>query len=275
MKLSIITINLNNREGLQKTIESVISQTFRDFEWIVIDGGSTDGSAELIKQYAAHFAYWVSESDKGIYNAMNKGIRQAKGEWLQFLNSGDQLYEETTLQKVFAKEYNADVIYGNAKGINKNGSITDRILPDILAYSYLYGGWSISHQASYFKRNLFDNNLYNERFRIVSDCEYCLNLILRGCRFEHINQYVVWYDNNGISSVMMDTRWQEWKAVKASCPHHLIPDMDWISHFHQIYHNGRFCTVLTHFFLSIVARVSRYRNRIISWRIRIKNNVWN
>ena len=96
MKLSIITINLNNREGLQKTIESVISQTFRDFEWIVIDGGSTDGSAELIKQYAAHFAYWVSESDKGIYNAMNKGIRQAKGEWLQFLNSGDQLYEETT-----------------------------------------------------------------------------------------------------------------------------------------------------------------------------------
>ena len=85
MKLSIITVNLNNREGLQKTIDSVVNQTFRDFEWIVIDGGSTDGSKELIEQYADHFAYWVSEPDKGIYNAMNKGIKVAKGEYLQFL----------------------------------------------------------------------------------------------------------------------------------------------------------------------------------------------
>ena len=80
MKLSIITVNYNNREGLQRTIDSVVSQTFRDFEWIVIDGGSTDGSKELIKQYADHFSYWVSEPDKGIYNAMNKGILKATGE---------------------------------------------------------------------------------------------------------------------------------------------------------------------------------------------------
>ena len=249
MILSIITINLNNQEGLRRTIESVIAQTFHDFEWIIIDGGSTDGSAELIKQYAAHFTYWVSEPDKGVYNAMNKGIRQAKGEWLQFLNSGDLLYEKTTLQNVFDREYNSDVLYGNVKCVNKDGSIHDSIGIDILSYSYLYGGWTIPHQASFFRKKVFNENLYNERHRIVSDCEYCLNLILKGCRFEHINQFIVWYDNNGLSSVMLDTRWQEWSEVRNSCPPHLKPDMDWISHFRHVYYNGKFCTVLTKFFL--------------------------
>ena len=78
MKLSIITINYNNKAGLQKTIDSVVAQTWRDFEWIIIDGGSTDGSKELIEQYQQHFAYWCSEPDKGVYNAMNKGIDKAK-----------------------------------------------------------------------------------------------------------------------------------------------------------------------------------------------------
>ena len=89
MKLSIITINYNNREGLKKTINSVINQTFRDFEYILIDGGSEDGSKEIILQHEAQFSYWRSEKDHGIYNAMNKGILAAKGDYLLFLNSGD------------------------------------------------------------------------------------------------------------------------------------------------------------------------------------------
>ena len=135
MKLSIITVNLNNRDGLQKTIDSVICQTFRDFEWIVIDGGSTDGSKELIEQYADHFAYWVSEPDKGIYNAMNKGIKVAKGEYLQFLNSGDSLWNETTLQGVVPFfSGTTDIFYGDVAimkedkciGIKKNRSMVAR-----------------------------------------------------------------------------------------------------------------------------------------------------
>ena len=85
MKLSIITINYNNKEGLQRTIDSVIGQTWHDFEWIIIDGGSKDGSKELIEQYQQYFAYWCSEPDKGVYNAMNKGIKHAQGEYLLFL----------------------------------------------------------------------------------------------------------------------------------------------------------------------------------------------
>jgi glycosyltransferase involved in cell wall biosynthesis len=269
MKLSIITINLNNREGLRKTIESVVTQTFNDYEWIVIDGGSTDGSTELIKQYASHLAYWVSEPDKGVYNAMNKGIRQAKGEWLQFLNSGDLLYEKTTLQKIFDREYGPDVLYGNAKNVHKDGSISDYIAPDNVSYAYIYRK-AINHVASFFKRELFLDSLYNENFRIVSDWEYCLNLVLRGCRFEHINHFVVWYDNTGLSSRMLEVCYQEGLAVKEKCPPHLMVDVEWINHFYQVYYNGKFCTALTRFFLLIVSYVSRWRNRIVAWRIRIK-----
>ena len=113
MKLSIITVNLNNRIGLERTINSVVSQTFKDFEWIVIDGGSTDGSKELITQYANHFAYWVSEPDKGIYNAMNKGIKVAKGEYLLFLNSGDWIIDERVAQDFIETSISADIISGD------------------------------------------------------------------------------------------------------------------------------------------------------------------
>ncbi|MFT4805390.1 MAG: glycosyltransferase involved in cell wall biosynthesis, partial [Psychroserpens sp.] len=100
MKLSIITINFNNAVGLKKTIESVVNQTSNDFEYIVIDGGSNDGSVDVIKEYEAKVSYWVSEVDKGIYHAMNKGILLAKGDYLEFLNSGDILVNETVIQKI-------------------------------------------------------------------------------------------------------------------------------------------------------------------------------
>ena len=91
-KLSIITINYNNLEGLKRTVESVINQTSKEFEYIVIDGGSNDGSGAYIESKSEHIDYWVSEPDKGIYNAMNKGIAKASGEYLLFLNSGDHLF---------------------------------------------------------------------------------------------------------------------------------------------------------------------------------------
>ncbi len=113
VKLSIITVNLNNSAGLRKTIESIVKQTFKDFEYIIIDGGSTDGSAEVIKEFADKITYWVSEPDKGIYNAMNKGILHAKGEYLLFLNSGDWLADDDLLSKVFCEPRTADIIYGH------------------------------------------------------------------------------------------------------------------------------------------------------------------
>ena len=111
-KLSIITINLNNAAGLRKTIESVVNQTFTDYEYLIIDGGSTDGSVEVIKEFADKITYWVSEPDKGIYNAMNKGILKARGEYLQFLNSGDWLVDNEVLFRVFSLNHFEDILYG-------------------------------------------------------------------------------------------------------------------------------------------------------------------
>lgn len=123
MKLSIITVNLNNLEGLKRTYESVVCQTFTDYEWIVIDGGSTDGSREFIEQHQDKFAYWCSEPDKGIYNAMNKGIIHAQGEYLNFMNSGDCLACEETLARVLVPNHTEDIIYGVTVNNHRNGSV--------------------------------------------------------------------------------------------------------------------------------------------------------
>ncbi|HMK06596.1 MAG TPA: glycosyltransferase, partial [Flavobacterium sp.] len=119
-KISIITINYNESEGLKKTIESVISQTFRDYEFIVIDGNSSDGSKDVIAQYNDKITYALSEPDSGIYNAMNKGIRAAKGDYVFFLNSGDRFLETHTLEKsdqLIDGKY--DICYGNQTYYNQ------------------------------------------------------------------------------------------------------------------------------------------------------------
>lgn len=200
MRLSIITINYNNLKGLKKTIDSVISQTFSDFEWIVIDGGSTDGSCELIEQHQDHFAYWCCEPDKGVYNAMNKGLSHAQGDYVQFLNSGDWLYEDSTLKKVLSQidsEY--DIYYGNMVQVNDSGELNPITYPDELGF-FFFPYNNICHQATFYRRSLFDNNPYDETFSIVSDWAMNIKLSLEGCTYKHLNQNVVYYDNCGRSS---------------------------------------------------------------------------
>ena len=119
MKYSIITINLNNSAGLRKTIESVVNQTFQDFEYIIIDGGSTDGSVDIIKEYSSRIDYWVSEPDRGIYNAMNKGIVQAHGDYINFMNSGDCFSKNTILEEIYA-DLSFDFVFGKARTIPNN-----------------------------------------------------------------------------------------------------------------------------------------------------------
>lgn len=199
MKLSIITVNLNNRDGLQKTIDSVVSQTFKDFEWIVIDGGSTDGSKELIEQYADHFAYWVSEPDKGIYNAMNKGVRAAQGEYLQFLNSGDYLRETNTLDKVFSNFPSGDIIYGNLTLQEEGEEKENRQYPEKLSFYELYLR-SLPHPSTFIKTSLLKNDPYDERLRIAADWKFFLKMALDSIEFHHIEIFVSCFDLQGVSS---------------------------------------------------------------------------
>jgi glycosyltransferase involved in cell wall biosynthesis len=200
--LSIITVNLNNADGLRKTIESVICQTFSDFEYIIIDGGSTDGSVDVIRDFSSKLTYWISEPDRGIFNGMNKGIVKAKGKYIQFLNSGDWLINRTILQTLFSVNYNIDILYGDANYNYENGT-TKLYLPCpeeeiTLAYFYRH---TLSHQAAFFSRHLFDSGLYDENFKIVSDWKFFIDrIIFQNCSIHKINLVIVNFDMSGIGS---------------------------------------------------------------------------
>lgn len=215
MKLSLITINFNNKDGLKKTIDSVVDQTFKGFEWIVIDGGSTDGSRELLEQYADHFAYWVSEPDCGIYNAMNKGIDHAQGEYLQFLNSGDWLNAPTTLQEFFATPLEGDIVYGDQDYYEGNRLAESRKHPDALSLKYLYE-WSLGHSSSFIKRELLAETHYNENYRIVSDWEFFLKKALENKSFVHRPITVGCFDMSGISMANQELLHEERDSVVES-----------------------------------------------------------
>ena len=203
MKLSIITVNLNNCVGLQKTIDSVISQTFRDFEWIIIDGGSSDGSKELIEQYANYLSYWVSEPDKGIYNAKNKGIKVAKGEYLQFLNSGDWLWDSNVFQKVFSNKLDGEILYGNIALVQDSGLVSIRKFNSQLRFSSLYE-LSLGHQSSMIQTKLLKEEPYDENYKIASDYKFFIRKALEGKTFQHVDIVIAGFDMSGLSNTNLN-----------------------------------------------------------------------
>lgn len=199
-KLSIITINYNNAAGLKKTIESVIHQRYSDFEFIVIDGGSTDGSAGLLTEYKNNITYSVSEKDKGIYDAMNKGIEKANGEYLQFLNSGDYLFETTTLENVVSSLNGTDIVYGNLK-IEKDNVLENGFMPNTLTVEHMVKD-TLWHPVSFIKKELFKKfGTYNTNYKIVADYDFFFKtVIFHKCSTQHINQFIAVFDLNGLSS---------------------------------------------------------------------------
>jgi len=197
--LSIITINLNNALGLLKTVESVVSQTFTDYEYIIIDGGSTDGSVEVIAEYADRITYWVSEPDNGIYSAMNKGIAQANGEWVIFMNSGDVFRNYEVLANIFNRNIAAhmQILYGNAlvKGLNK-------ILnpPATITKSFFLTG-TICHQSLFARRELFDRvGNFRSNYAIISDRDWLLRVCISKNHFTYINLDISIWDPVGFCS---------------------------------------------------------------------------
>src|ERR1035437_6305815 len=196
VKLSIITVNLNNKNGLQKTISSVLSQTVNFFEFIIIDGASSDGSVELIAQNQNRISFWLSESDSGIYQAMNKGIRVAKGEYFLFLNSGDFLVDKDVLKNVFSFDNSEDVLYGRSYISKENTIINTTPHPDNLTLEFFYTQ-TISHQAAFIRRSLFDRfGYYREDLKIYADLDFWIRtIILNSCTTKKLDIIVADYKN--------------------------------------------------------------------------------
>lgn len=214
MKYSIITINYNNCDGLRKTIESVISQSYKDYEFIVIDGGSTDGSREIIEQHSDSINYWVSESDKGIYNAMNKGIRQAKGEYLNFMNSGDTFYKSETLATVNEQIDDSDFYIGKDYNVNpETGEHFITILPSRISMAMFFV-WTLPHQSSFIKRSLFTDSFYDENLRITSDWKFYLEkIVYEGCSFKILDIVICNREQDGISNVQLGKMAEERNSI--------------------------------------------------------------
>lgn len=200
MKFSVITINYNNYHGLRSTIESVAQQTCTDLEYIVIDGGSTDGSVEVIKEFSDAISYWISEKDRGIYHAMNKGVAQAHGDYCLFMNSGDVFHHEAVLERIAKFDMSDDVVVGKVS-INDQDDIISPPPPDgQLTLYHLFSG-SIPHQGAFIKTNLLRKYPYDETLSISSDWKFFVQiLILDNCSIRYVDEFVARYELNGISA---------------------------------------------------------------------------
>lgn len=210
MKYSIITINFNNKRGLEQTILSVLSQSYQDYQYIIIDGESTDGSLDIIKKYASHIYYWVSEPDNGVYNAMNKGIVKAKGDYIIFMNSGDSFYDSNVLSNTLPY-LNADIVHGRLYYYNhKERSVYLKGSPNMF---HFYDN-TLNHQATFISRRLFSDALYDENYKIVSDWKFFIEkLIIQNCSFVSIPVKVGLFEGGGISDVDRDLDARERKEV--------------------------------------------------------------
>lgn len=226
MKYSIITINYNNKEGLHKTIESVKSLHSEEYEYIIIDGNSTDGSVDIIKDNESFITYWISEKDNGIYNAMNKGIRQARGEYIIFMNSGDIFYDPEVLNNVGKELDNYDIIVGKEFHQNpETGETATTFLPSRISMATFVVSY-LPHQSGFIKRQLFENMPYDENLRIVSDWKFYMQQIVCNERtIKLIDTIVSKREQGGISNANCSLNTEErMKVLQEMLPPGVLKD---------------------------------------------------
>ncbi len=217
LKLSVITINFNNAFGLEKTIKSVVEQSFDDFEFIIIDGGSSDSSVDIIKKYADKISLWISEKDSGIFNAQNKGIEKANGEYCLFLNSGDCLVDKNVLKGVFENNFSKDIIYGDLATVDETGKKIHLKMPDRLGVIHMLKD-TLWHPVSFIKKEVFSNyGNYDETYKIVSDYEFFVRTVIaQKVSYKHLSIEIAIFDRTGVSSdkLKMSELIQERKRVQ-------------------------------------------------------------
>lgn len=226
-KYTIITVNYNNGKELRHTIESVVNQRFRDMEYIVIDGGSTDGSVETIKEYADKIDFWLSEPDNGVYHAMNKGLRHAHGEYVNFMNSGDSFYSPHVLGEIDRQMGDADILFGNVRnpstgkiygGIPAGSEVTFLTLKKEI----------LCHQGTFYRRSVFDRHPYDESLKLIADWKVNVQaIVLDNCRVKVVDTIVADYDLTGMSSTQGQLHAEERQRVMAELfPPRILKDYE-------------------------------------------------
>jgi glycosyltransferase involved in cell wall biosynthesis len=198
--LSIVTVVYNNLRDIERTILSIINQTYPNIEYIVIDGASSDGTVEIINKYRSSISHLVSEKDAGIYDAMNKGLNLATGDYVLFMNSGDEIYELETVSKVFALTLDADIYYGETEMFNRQWQSLGRRrhkAPENFTWKSFKYGMSISHQAIYIKKSLVE--LYDLNYKLSSDIDWIIKAAKKAKKIVNTKMNVAKYLVGGMS----------------------------------------------------------------------------
>lgn len=198
--LSVITVVYNNARDIERTLLSVLNQTYTGIQYIVIDGASTDGTLEIIKGYESRIAKLISQKDKGIYDAMNKGLALATGDYVIFMNSGDEFYAPDTVATVFASADDADIYYGETEMVNEQRESLGRRrhqAPEQFTWRSFKYGMSVSHQAIYIKRLL--TGPYDPKYQLSADIDWILRAAKKAKKIVNVNTYVAKYLVGGMS----------------------------------------------------------------------------
>lgn len=228
-KLSIISVCFNNKDGLIKTIESVRNQTYKDYEFIVIDGGSKDGSKDVIEANKGILSYWCSEPDGGIYQGMNKGIDHAKGEYCLFLNSGDWLADNKVLFEVFNNGYDEDILYGNVLKVKGRKKRIITYSKHLTFKDFYQVTPAVHHQASFIKRSMFvEYGKYREDTYMNADwCFFFKTIVQNNVTTRHLDILVSNCDATGVSNVYLSSnpKVQKDVAIKQQLIDATIPNL--------------------------------------------------
>ena len=215
MKISIITVCFNASNHIEQTILSVIGQTYKNIEYIIIDGGSNDGTLDLIARYKKHISYYISEPDNGIYDAMNKGVIAATGQWIGFINAGDKYATPTVIEKVVDKldENSFDVLYGDVILRYTFGRFIARPLP-LVNFNECF---PFSHPSSFIKCNVLKQKLFDKTYRIVADYHLFYSIYTQGGRFEYLPVTIAEFEaEDGISSQNILSTYIEVSTINGS-----------------------------------------------------------
>jgi len=220
-KISIITVVYNDVKHIKSTIESVLNQTYSNIEYIIIDGGSLDGTVDLIDNYKLNISYFISEQDQGIYDAMNKGIRNSTGDWLIFLNSGDLLYNKNTITDLNnSLTTDAEIVYGDVRVESETMNLSfKRTAKEI---SNILNGMVISHQAFVIKRSLHITNYYDTRYRIAADYNFMLKSFLQGKLFLKVPITISIISAGGLSDTNRIASFKEYLTIKNTLNYNYI-----------------------------------------------------
>lgn len=207
--VSIITVVFNDIANIEATIKSVINQDYDHLEYVVIDGGSSDGTRDIISRYSKDISIYISEKDQGIYDAMNKGIKLAKGDWIIFMNSGDRFFSESVVSEAISQAIDCDIIYGNMVDTSNNNTVKPRKLNDF------WKGLPFNHQSTIVKTKLHKEFPFNLDYPISAVYDFFYYFYNNSsAQFKYIDLNIAYYDMYGLSGVSL--RWVNdyWKINK-------------------------------------------------------------